>query len=483
MRKLLAVAVIGLCGCPSPSGSDGGSAGGSAFGGGSAGGVVAAGGSASAGGSTAGGAAGGAVSPRITPAAFCSAYTAAQCDAELRCGTLATAQRASCLSTRAFQCGIELARLDAGAWRFDDAVAKDCVDDLASQADAGVCASVTFCDPWRPAGGVGAPCSYLECVDGTYCQPNTLGCRTCQPLKRLGEACDTFNSCGFGTFCPFTRPADDAGVRRCAPSVPEGGECQTAFECVDGGVCVPPFDGGVSRCSVTRVGAPCRYSQQCAADQFCDGALNDYGGQLVAIGTCQRRIAAGQPCTNQQEDDGCLEGTCLQGRCLEARFTQAVGAECDDNENCAAGAYCADRANAFPDGGTRVRRGTCRARVGVDGGCFEDIFDSEPCQPGLTCRGDVCQPLAREGEVCPPICQSELICSTRCVARSQRGAACDVTTSGCAIGLACVRAPGATTGVCGDRFVNGTPCRNDGECASSLCAQLPDAGQACAPCR
>lgn len=473
MRKLLALAVIGLCGCPSPSGSDGGSAGGSAVGGGSAGGVAAAGGSASAGGS---------VSPLVTPAAFCSAYTAARCEAEVRCGTLATAQRASCLATRAFQCGVELTKLDAGAWRFDDAAAKGCIDALALQADAGVCSSSTFCDPWRPAGGVGAPCSYLECVDGTACQPNTLGCRTCQPLKRLGEACDAFNSCGFGTFCPFVDPSD-GGVRRCQPRLPEGAECGTLFECLDGGVCVPPFDGGVSRCSLPRVGAACGNSVQCAPDQFCKDVVNDFQGQAVTAGSCQPRLALGQPCTNQQEDDGCFEGSCLQGQCQRARFTQAVGAECDDNENCVAGAFCADRANAFPDGGTRVRRGTCRSRVGVDGGCFESIFDSESCQPGLTCLDTFCRPLAREGEGCPPSCQSELVCSTRCIARGQRGSACDVTTSGCAIGLGCVRAPGAMTGVCGDRFANGTPCRNDGECASALCGTLPDAGQACVACR
>lgn len=477
MRKLLALAVIGLCGCPSPSGTDGGgaTAGGFVAAGGSAGGSPIAGGSA-----TAGGAAGGA--PLITPSVFCSTYATAQCDAEQRCGTLAQAQRASCLQTRNLQCGAQLTKLDAGAWRFDDVVAKGCLDALAVQADAGVCSTVSFCEPWRAAGKVGAPCSYEECTDGTYCQPNTLGCRTCQPLKRLGESCDMFNSCGFGTFCPFTRPVDDAGVRRCAPLVAEGAECQTVFDCFDGG-CVPPFDGGVARCSLTRLGAPCRYSQQCAADQFCKDAINDYQGLLVASGQCVRRLSLGQPCVNQQEDDGCLEGTCLQGQCRKAPFTEAVGAECDVNENCVAGAYCADRANAFPDGGTRARRGTCRARVGVDAGCLEDVFDSEPCQPGLICADAFCRPLGREGEACPPGCLSELVCSARCVARGQAGQPCDVTTSGCAVGLACVRAAGATTGVCGDRFPLGTPCRNDGECASSLCAQLADGGHSCAPCR
>lgn len=131
MRKLLALAVIGLCGCPSPSGTDGGSTGGGATAGGfvAAGGSATAGGSAAAGGSpmaggsvTGGGAAGGA--PLITPSVFCSTYATAQCDAEQRCGTLAGAQRASCLLSRGLQCAAQLTKLDAGAWRFDDVSAK-----------------------------------------------------------------------------------------------------------------------------------------------------------------------------------------------------------------------------------------------------------------------------------------------------------------------------------------------------------------------
>lgn len=482
MRKLLALAVIGVCGCPSPSGTDGGAAGGSSVGGGS----VAAGGSASAGGtggSTAGGAAGGSVAPLITPSAYCAAYTTAQCDAEQRCGSLAAAQRASCLATRNLQCAAELTKLDAGAWRFDDVVAKRCLDGFAAQADAGYCSTVTFCDPWRPAGGVGAPCSFLECTEGTYCQPNTLGCRTCQPLKRPGEACDMFNSCGFGAFCPFTQPADDAGVRRCVPRIAEGAPCQTAFECVDGGFCVTPFDGGVARCSVPSPGVPCHFPEHCGSGRYCKDAVIDYQGLLVNAGTCQPRIALGQACTNQQEDDGCIEGTCLSGQCRVVRFTQPIGAECDENENCVGGAYCAERANAFPDGGTRARRGTCRARLGVDAGCSDTIFDFEPCQTGLSCSREFCQPLGREGDQCLAGCQSELVCGVTCVARAQRGQPCDVMIAGCSLELACVRAPGATTGVCGDRFALGTECRNDSECASSLCANLPDAGHACAPCR
>lgn len=499
MRQLFVVtAVIGVLGCPSPSTPDGGGGGGSAVGGGStaggsAGGAVAGGSSAggsaaggstaggsTAGGSTAGGAAGGA--PLVTPEAYCATFSQAACDAEQRCGTLDVAQRALCLASRAQQCDADLRKLDAGSWTFDDVAAKRCLDAQVFQADAGACVGVQYCEPWVPAGRVGAPCNFLECTNGTYCRPNAVRtCRTCQPLHVLGEPCDSFNSCGGNSYCPFTDPAD-GGVRRCLPRGTPGSDCQTSFDCGVGAACVQPFDGGVPRCVTPVVGSPCRYDQQCASGQFCKDALTDFQGQLVRVGACAAKIAVGQPCTNQQENDGCLEGTCLGGTCRVVAFSQAIGAECDSNQDCVPQAYCAGRATSFEDGGTQVRRGTCRARRGADAGCDEDIFDIDACVAGLTCQGRFCQPLGRAGATCPPACQSLLTCSTTCLVPPARGAACDLSLVACAPGLACVRAPGAMTGVCGDRFAPGTPCLFDSECASEACANLPDAGRSCVAC-
>lgn len=495
MRQLFVVtAVIGVLGCPTPSTTDGGgggsavgggsTAGGSAAGGSTAGGSTAGGstaGGSTAGGSTAGGSGGGAA-PLVTPQAYCATFSHAVCDAEQRCGTLDVAQRALCLAARTQQCDVDLRKLDAGSWTFDDVVAKRCLDAQVFQADAGACVSAQFCEPWVPAGRLGAPCNFVECTADTYCRANALGvCRRCQPLHALGEPCDAFNSCGGNSFCPFTDPAD-GGVRRCEARVAAGGQCQTSFECGVGQPCVQPFDGGVARCSTPVVGSPCRYDQQCSSGQFCKDSLTDFQGQLVRPGSCAAKIALGQPCTNQQEDDGCLQGTCLGGTCRVVAFSQAIGAECDSNQDCVPQAYCADRATSFEDGGVQARRGTCRARRGADAGCDETIFDSESCVAGLSCQGRFCQPLGRAGAMCPPACQSLLVCSTTCVVPPARGAACDLAVAACAPGLACVRAPGAMTGVCGDRFAPGTPCRFDSECASDACATFADAGRACVAC-
>lgn len=446
--------------------------------GGSAGGTTA-GGSAVGGGSS-GGSAGGA--PLITAVDFCQRKAANECARQERCGENAPAQRSLCLEIQRQACARDLLKLDAGSWRFDDVRALACVTGTEVALDAGICRGIGQCDPWVASGGPGAPCYFYECTNGTYCGTGTeQRCRTCAPLKTLGEPCDLFNSCGGDTFCPFMEPADDGGVRRCVTRKAPGQPCGSVFECFDGGVCAGVFDAGFSRCVVPTTGVPCRTSIDCGSSRFCEGARVDYFGGTTTIGTCRPRIAPGGACTNQQEDDGCQQGSCLGGTCRTVLGTQAIGSECDFSTDCVPEATCAGSASSFDDGGTSVRRGTCVARANVDAGCSEGLFDDDVCASGLSCSSNVCTPLGGPGAACPPRCRSSLSCDVTCRTPGEVGAACSQLNP-CRLGLACVRDDGGVDGTCAGPRALGARCSGDFDCASGACGNLADGGRHCVGC-
>lgn len=108
--------------------------------------------------------------------------------------------------------------IEEGIFGFGAASLGQCTDGLACQA--GVCAAEIA------SGGACNPADWITCVEGHYCDQESL---TCEPPPAVGEPCSELVTCeGFpATYCAFDDPSE--GV--CTEKLGEGEPCSAPSEC------------------------------------------------------------------------------------------------------------------------------------------------------------------------------------------------------------------------------------------------------------
>jgi len=260
----------------------------------------------------------------VALAAFSSAYVAAYCAFEVRCGqmsdvTFCEAFAAAGGSEAVFNSlSATLAATNAGKVAYDPDAAGNCLATITSldcntvfnspnPRDVAACsgvftgrlASMESCitDDECPSGGV--------CVNSSASQTGCAG--TCGTVAQ--GTCDSSAQCSGGKVC-------DSQLRACVTPVPAGGQgnaCGTNFACQSGLFCdqtqVPP-----SCESLPQSGAACDPTVNlCAAGLLCV-ASND-----LSSGTCMTAAALGQPCQSLFQCGGTLgsnicdpaSGTCV----------------------------------------------------------------------------------------------------------------------------------------------------------------------------
>lgn len=206
-------------------------------------------------------------------------------------------------------------------------------------------------------------------------------------------------------------------------TVPNGGTCAIAAECVSG------------RCSVP--GSTC-------------------------AGTCVARTVAGEGC---EDDDACMDGLiCLSSVC---QAPPGEGATC--TTRCAEGLFCS---------ASRV----CEAQRAVGESC-SGVASGGDCQENLACRSGRCAAPPVEGEACWPEylqrCAEGLRCDgTVCRIPRSAGAACTSTVE-CAFGSRCLEEVCAPILGLGDPCTSDEPCALGTGCADGRCRPLPDLGEPC----
>ncbi|MBX7100339.1 MAG: hypothetical protein K1X89_21660 [Myxococcaceae bacterium] len=460
------------------SASSGGGAGTTGGGSGSSGGGIASGGGSASGG-------GGAVDAGRSYQAVCADIQQTICQNLGACGQLPGNLLAQCLAED--RCSGTQARfVDAGSLRFDAAKGEACLAAL-KRAGCGTEAGAHECTGVEgvPAGKLGAPCYFSECVEG-YCPYGGAAgqCRACTAYTALGQPCTTFNSCDPATsYCPLQQPSD-GGVKRCEPMGTAGTPCTSSLTCLSG-ICstYAKLDGGVSRCGALALGAACAVPSDCGKSAYCRGLRVDVNYQPLALGTCTARIALGAACADEQLDEGCTQeaASCLDGTCqLPPSYTRDAGATCDSTDHCKAGSFCDLAPIYLDDGGAAVRTGTCAPLRGFDGGCP----GYSGCNAGLTCVVGLssCKPVPVEDGGCgfdQGPCPSGLICSDylspgtlTCQRERATGQTCETNQLPCHTG-ACV------ANTCQPPQSNGTRCLQNKECVSGRCDPVGDGGFEC----
>ncbi|MFO0746624.1 MAG: hypothetical protein U1F43_13280 [Myxococcota bacterium] len=463
-------------------------------------------------------------------------------------------------------CHPELHACASGGFAGDPcAAAADCRD--GGFCDAGACAPrrpngaacdapdaclAGVCEVGRCGAPDGASCSY----DGVCAGRCDEGQGVCVSRLADGAGCETASDCTSdyctydGHVCAERCGGDedceggycDWQSQTCLPRRPDGSGCDDDDQCTSG-VC-----GGNDTCGARpTLGGPCQSSDECYPLGYCQG------------GTCVQRKGPSQAC---DAPDACQEPfLCVRGQCrmmnLQCRpasvgslcawlrvcadgaycdffdgFTckpkKALGAECMQSEQCAAGAFCAldaDQAKmicrargkagsacrdgsecqdglycipgsgadagsatcgagpagrpcdaydeavpACPDGFYCTTRGQCAAL----GGQGDECGYYDPCVAGLFCdASEGCQPLRLKGEPCGTTqpCADAYNCGPDavCVDDARLGEACQPYAPGpeCAAGLGCEYVDGAYR--CQAKLALGAHCYDDDQCASGVC--------------
>ena len=415
----------------------------------------------------------------FTETGYCNALAQARCDRELDCEYLDLEQYPTCLQRLAADCRADFFRVDAGMAAFDLAAAPACVASVRGlRCPEGPLTSPSACafhTVFTPAAPNGNPCvDSLDCTSG-FCFGLSTECRTCRAFTATSQPCSTTDKrCDPAShFCP------SAGApRTCTALLSDGAPCGASSECASAwcnwSSHVP--DAGPDRCGRQPLGAPCGDPDDCVPGAFCQGYWFD--GTSITPGTCVTRIAAGQPCANHLDDDGCAPPTlCLGGTCRAvAPYSLDAGAECESLSQCAEDSFCKGLEALQPDGGRSLREGTCTPRLGVNAGCDYGTYVDTDCAAGTTCgAADTCVPRGSADAGCAARyeCRDFLHCPAttgRCAPFAATGQPCDVGRSVCASGWCGALAPDAGA-TCNDPLLEGASCdpMAQGACASSRC--------------
>jgi len=331
------------------------------------------------------------VAPESGPYAdFVTARAQSYCKWLTRCGVVAAAGEAGCVSAETATVTTATPPysvddgISAGRAMLDTTAAGACTSAL----DAAAC-SARDVDAVRSAclsivaGSVatGLGCrGDFECASG-YCANVALGCgAVCRPFATAGADC-TKSLCDPAT--SYCDPASD----KCVAKGVSGAECEAKKPCATSFVCrgLLPTIGATGSCgAVAKAGESCATSDECDKGLFC----------ASATAKCTARIADGAQCT---DSDACGAGkTCLglayphgtsvgkPGSC--AAFLDA-GAACDpsaDDAGCPADTACGKTSK------------TCDAVGSAGTAC-----PTSGCRDGLYCDdNNVCQPLVAYGAGC-----------------------------------------------------------------------------------
>lgn len=317
--------------------------------------------------------------------------------------------------------------------------------------------------------GSGTDCTMTGCPSGQECVDGA-----CQAVVGDGTVCapctDSSQCGGPSDYCLGYPDGSGYCGRACGSDADCGGD-----RCVGtsaGNQCIR-VQGSSPSCAGGSPGG-CTRDSDCAADQIC------------SAGTCMARptggAGLGEACTN---DDACNSGLCLAGTCTQS---------CDwlnPSGSCPGGFYCDADASTSCDVGYCVRGGAGAGALGAS--CSADT----DCAT-LVCDGGVCsQSCIPDGAAtCPAgyACQvGTLPCRGACRVSGAPGDGCEVNED-CTSGICASRGDdrfctelcsdetpcpdrftctpvGESTSVCVPDFGGlGTPCEDNGECLSGICA-------------
>lgn len=342
---------------------------------------------------------------------FCMARAQRTCEYQERCGYLAPEQESLCASLARAPCE-ELAReVTAGARTYDEAAGQACLASLEaapctqdSAPFALACDSVT-----TASASLGMLCAPGLCQQ-SYCRGNPFTdqqCPVCTPYA-TGMCAPWIDDCGPNHRC--LSPTHWA-MYTCMELQPQGAQCFDGRQCLSN-TCYPSTSPtpAPSRCGPRALSEACGSVQDCAADAYCQG-LRTHGSAGQVQGVCAQRLALGQPCVNEQWDDGCADGgSCLEGRCVAvAPYSRSAGQECDAWNQCAPGQYCPHAGfPTLPDGGYNLRDSSCSPRLGTGAACRGGLIE---CAPGFFCSpAKVCEPYRTAGQPCDSASQPNAGC-------------------------------------------------------------------------
>lgn len=420
---------------------------------------------------------------------YCLALAQARCERERRCGFLDEAQRSTCLGRLEAECLEPFARVRAGAARFDPGAALACVGAARSPpCIEGPRALAPACEVhqlFHAAGVSGSGCvDSQDCVAG-FCFGTARQCRTCRPFRTGTESCTAIDlRCDpSSAFCPA-----GSGARACTALRSDGAACGSSSECATGWC---NYRGNVpgegpDTCGRLAGGARCGDPGDCRPGTWCQGYAFD--GVSVTPGVCSLRTPLGQPCSNQPDDDGCLEpGTCLEGRCVvPSAYSLDAGAECEGLTQCGESTFCRGFEAPAPDGGRSLRSGTCSPRLAPGAPCDFTTYVDTDCDDTSTCGlAGTCVPRGSTDAGCQARfeCRDFLSCplsTLRCAPFVPLGEACDEPGLSCVDGATdarCVVNASGTGATCVPLLVDGASCPllEPGQCASARCF-APDGG-------
>ena len=333
-------------------------------------------------------------------------------------------------------------------------------------------------------GGVGQACgAAADCLaDAGYCPAADGGPRACVGFIATGMPCLTAASCATGQ-CPVVT---DGGVRTCAATLADGTPCTTNASCTskwcNSNSLITDAGTGIDTCGKLANGSACADHNDCTSG-LCKRLRFDQGGDLSAAGICSTPEALGTTtCTNETFfNDSCADklASCLDGSCqLTPVYSRAIGATCDDFDQCVTDAFCTFEAPDFLEG-------HCFARVATGAACT----DSSECALGNFCGQDsaVCIAYTKPGQDCtdaeadcePTVesCRSNNDGGFACYGGATTGGACGTAAPSCYASFCQTDA-----GVCAAKQTPGATCTTTAQCASGRCLNT-DGGTADKTCQ
>jgi hypothetical protein len=235
-------------------------------------------------------------------------------------------------------------------------------------------AELTECE--LPPGSLadGEPCGSRAQCKSRFCNVDSSGCGTCEPLVAAGGACTSPADCAFKkgeiTSCDFQ-------------SRSETGEC-----------------------SVWKV---VKAGQTCSAESLCDTHSHcDVADEAATSGTCLANKEKGESCDNSR---ACRPGfVCRDQKCSDK---PKKGAACDAVDDCADGLACDKTCKpvVYVGGGEqcdlvrRCARGRCvqpvtqsengQTTAAGDASCVDPLEDGEACGDEEAKKGQACDHFAR----------------------------------------------------------------------------------------
>eukprot|EP01105_Mastigella_eilhardi_P002527 TRINITY_DN1315_c0_g1_i5.p1 TRINITY_DN1315_c0_g1~~TRINITY_DN1315_c0_g1_i5.p1 ORF type:complete len:2433 (-),score=297.95 TRINITY_DN1315_c0_g1_i5:18-6263(-) len=293
-------------------------------------------------------------------------------------------------------------------------------------------------------------CLGIKCATPGFCEGASGICvdGACVYSANTGAKCDDGDPCTSGTKCDANKHCTGGTTMTCSASDP----------CIASGSghCV----SGVCQYTYLVEGASCDDGDSCTAKSMCNEAHQCVGTQCVTPGFCEVSL-----------------GNCVRGACV---YAANVSAACDDGDACTSGTMC-NAQKKCTGGYQMVCDATSPCIVPNSGRCMTGVCAytylavGASCDDGDNCTtSSVCNAVHQcVGERCvtPGFCEvSHGTCvDGSCVYSADVGAACD-DGNACTSGSTCTsekQCAGGTTMAC-DEY---GPCTvsGSGHCVSGVC--------------